>query len=201
MNLVFIILLITLKFVNAILVSRPTNITKTFLENYNEEVKIKCNNTEDCPFGLLCDPEYNHCFASGLLCNDAENINCLFLEYEKTKDKETSKIIIESCENNNTNCKTEKCNNNEDCYSGLCSSHKCIFKNPIYVCSHTESENLNSLLCQKYNNMKCSDSNECDSSYCNSEGYCEYSEGGGESSVGSAVGKFFNLIYIFVGSL
>eukprot|EP00833_Pecoramyces_ruminatium_P011969 jgi/Orpsp1_1/1186001/evm.model.c7180000096404.1 len=49
--------------------------------------------------------------------------------------------------------------------------------------------------------MKCSDSNECDSSYCNSEGYCEYSEGGGESSVGSAVGKFFNLIYIFVGSL
>ncbi len=70
------------------------------------------------------------------------------------------------------NCKTKKCEGNNDCLSGQCYKNTCITENTMYRCSPTFEQYRYRLGCKKRNHMKCDTEDECASDICDN-GYCK----------------------------
>jgi len=80
-------------------------------------------------------------------------------------------LILHSCNKvsyENNKCETVSCENNSDCYSGLCVSGTCLTNpsNPSYICSLRDDSNPELISCRYNNQESCSDDNDCHSNIC-----------------------------------
>jgi len=143
---------------NNIELFKTTNYTLSKFRDSN----FKCNSAQECDFLTLW-------------CKDDPNENCINInnEYydsynekllEKTVKTEP-KPILTTCNKysvEKNKCKTPKCSENSDCYSGLCYSNNCIADKDIYFCEHS----LNDVICKKQIYMSCKEDSECLSLIC-----------------------------------
>ncbi|KAG4101831.1 hypothetical protein H8356DRAFT_1654605 [Neocallimastix lanati (nom. inval.)] len=156
----------------------PTNYTKSYL---SDSKRIKCVQNSDCPNGSFCNGEL--CLFNSLLCFDKEDSNCVYLN-ETIWDPLTEKIrndfqniqeipIIKTCTIDGiieNNCETKKCNEDSDCFSGICYSGYCATKEIIYYCKDYSSAEFT---CKSFNNMKCIKGSDCSHTFCKNH-YCSH---------------------------
>jgi len=97
-------------------------------------------------------------------------------------------------------CYTDKCSNDNDCFSGMCQNGICInnikIDYYIYRCTGVYFENFTSVKCAKYNGMECSSNEDCYTGVCN-KGYCADVFSGGRISFSIEPKK--QIIFILLG--
>ncbi|ORX80426.1 hypothetical protein BCR32DRAFT_293871 [Anaeromyces robustus] len=115
------------------------------------------------------------------------NENCIAIEPNETsasydyiipdiQQKTKYDLIIETCQttDNFDKCNTHYCNNNEQCYSGICENGRCIANknNPIIQCETQHSIITTVLECKRKKNEFCTNNEQCITGKCNN-GICE----------------------------
>jgi len=144
---------------------------------------IKCPDAKDCPDDSTCLDGY--CMFYNYLCNEDESEKCLMVNenvYNLNNEMYTSKPksykpILKTCDKtqiDNKACTTDKCEKNEDCFSGLCYSNTCITGKTIYLCNSVIGldSTIPTVKCKKQAGMKCDNDGECYYNWCN-VGFCE----------------------------
>ena len=129
-----------------------------------------------------------------------ENVYNLNNEMYTSKPK-TYKPILKTCDKTqveNKSCTTDKCEKNEDCFSGLCHSNMCITDKTIYVCNSvsTGTDEAPTISCKKQGGMKCDNNIECNG-ICN-VGFCENLKSGSSKNLGNTVLIFIIIAIIIV---
>jgi len=200
-SILYLFFLTVLKFclISCVNISTPTNYTLSILSNIKEDIE-RCENDNDCSFGKECisvdidncpsGKVCKGCSFTQFLCLENESKPCLFFnstlysqgseeivyKYKKEITSEEKKPILKTCDKTqveNKKCKTDKCENDNDCLSGSCYSNNCVTgASDIHLCTGTIHEGKSVLHCGKQAQMKCSVNNECYSNNCN-EGFCQ----------------------------
>eukprot|EP00833_Pecoramyces_ruminatium_P003340 jgi/Orpsp1_1/1177372/evm.model.c7180000061198.2 len=147
-----------------------------------QEEIFNCKVDEDCIYGYCGFTEKGDiCIYSNFLCIEDENKYCIFInettwdiEDEKPKIANNNyKPILKTCEKeeiDNNTCETNKCENNDDCFSGLCYRNSCSTEKTIYRCSDNMHFNGTRISRRKNANMKCNSNDDC-FDYCE-KGFC-----------------------------
>eukprot|EP00833_Pecoramyces_ruminatium_P007832 jgi/Orpsp1_1/1181864/evm.model.c7180000078919.1 len=164
-----------------------TSYTRQDLLKINQ--KYICSNSAECPFGSYCHPD-NYCIFE-FICPEAENEYCMSLNItmwrasdEVVADEyldQTYRPILKTCDYSNigrnsftklfSTCYTEKCSDNNDCYSGVCEYETCLRGYKMnYRCGNQE-DITNGIKCALNNQMPCKNDEECYSKHCN-KGFC-----------------------------
>ncbi|KAG4107267.1 hypothetical protein H8356DRAFT_974469 [Neocallimastix lanati (nom. inval.)] len=186
-------------FLSVLFLTRSQDLNLAILTNYTRQDLLqikreyKCSNSSECPFGSYCHPD-NYCIFE-FICPDAENEYCMSLNItmwrandEVVVDEYSKKMyrpILKTCSYNNigkngfskifASCYTEKCTENNECYSGICEYETCILGYKTnYRCGNQE-DIASGIKCALNNQMPCSNNSECYSKYCN-KGVCKKKE-------------------------
>ena len=138
-----------------------TNYTLSTFRNAN----FNCSSLEECNFlTIWCKDDVNDkCININMDYYDSYNEKLLNKELKTEPKPILTTCNIESVDNRK--CKTPKCQQNNDCFSGLCYKNKCVVNKDIYYCENS----MNHIYCQKLNYMSCKEDNECLSSICINE--------------------------------
>ena len=158
---------------------------------------IKCSDAKDCPDDSTCLDGY--CLFYNYLCMENESKKCLMVDENVynlnnemyTSKSKTYKPILKTCDKmhiENKSCTTDKCEINEDCFSGLCYSNTCITDKTIYLCNSVIGLNstIPTVKCKKQAGMKCDNDSECYFNWCN-VGFCENLKSDSAEDLGNTV--------------
>jgi len=98
----------------------------------------------------------------------------------------------------NKSCTTDKCEKNEDCFSGLCYSNICITDKMIYVCNSVSTgiEEAPKISCVKQEGIKCDNNIECNG-ICE-VGFCKNLKSGSVENLGNTVLIFIIIAIVIV---
>jgi len=98
------------------------------------------------------------------------------LQYRYEEDDDDYKYFTEY--NEDVKCFTEKCSNDNDCFSGMCQNGVCINNIKadyiIYRCTGVFKQNHTTMKCAKFHGMECGSNEDCYTEVCN-KGYCSTS--------------------------
>ncbi|ORX42714.1 hypothetical protein BCR36DRAFT_587063 [Piromyces finnis] len=110
-----------------------------------------------------------------LWCKDEANDKCIDIDMDfhdtynekliTENIKKEPKPILTTCNIESIDkrkCKTPKCSQNSDCYSGACYKKNCVAKSDIHYCDCSAGQ----VYCQKQMYMPCKSDEECLSSLC-----------------------------------
>ena len=129
---------------------------------------------------MLClEEEEAPCYyLNNTLWNDHDKLIQNPLDALETSTTSSSlKPIIKSCPEElieSHQCQTDRCDRDEDCFSGRCVAQSCATDQAVYICSGTEADEINNpIQCGKYHHMKCNKEEECTEPFTCREGYCE----------------------------
>ncbi|OUM63723.1 hypothetical protein PIROE2DRAFT_9661 [Piromyces sp. E2] len=182
---------------------KPTNYTIDYLETldmskltckfdtdcpeYSKCVKSEDGSKSFCKFGsFLCPKKIKDRFMS-VVTND----NCIFvntniwdLDREKIikedfkKNTADDNLILKTCpriinDKNALSCYTDPCDKDDDCFSGMCQSHKCVLNDKVDHYIYRCTGNDNKVKCGKHYGMMCGSNDNCYSSHCNRH-FCTY---------------------------
>jgi len=187
-----------------------SNYTLNDLENFKQPI-INCQSGKDCPFGSTCDTNYI-CTYGYFLCINNNKKNCLYINskvYNPINEEyhveyrdlfQYSKPVLKTCRKDgieDKSCKTERCEKNEDCISGSCSSNICLINYGIYLCKGTRRDNNMIFYCGKQAQMKCKKDEECFNQRCISS-CCENSNSSVRPKLSkSTTWKIVTLVILF----
>jgi len=162
--------------------------------------KITCKSDKDCPEYSRCekatDGTNSICKFGSFLCpkklkdrfmTGITNENCIFVntdvwnldKEEMIKDINSNslddKLILKTCpkyyNKSQIKCSTEKCMKDDNCFSGMCQSQKCIVNDKVDHSIYRCTGSNNKVKCGKHLGMMCGSDEDCYSSHC-TYGHC-----------------------------